>query len=163
MEVKGILLALLDVDAEYTEEYNRWYDLDHLAEHGSKRDVLTAKRYVAPRDLREVTDGTSTLPGGYPPYLTVYYLGIDDFASEEAAALWTTKDRGIIKAGRFWRSGSVEFVGKWALAETIARPPVLVGEEAIPYVAHRGVIVAVGRAPSPDQRDDALRWWREIH
>lgn len=163
MEVKGILLALLDVDPEYTEEYNRWYDLDHLAEHISKRDVLSAKRYVAPRDLRAVTNGESDLPGGHPPYLTMYYLGVDDFASDEVAELWTTKDRGIIKSGRFWRSGSVQFVGKWALAETVTRPPVLVGPAAIPYLAHRGLIVAVGRAPSPEQRDDALRWWRDTH
>src|SRR5438067_10212739 len=30
MEVKGILLAFPYVAPEYTEAYNRWYDLDHL-------------------------------------------------------------------------------------------------------------------------------------
>ena len=113
MEVKGILLAMLEIEPEYTEEYNRWYDLDHLAEHISKADVLTAKRYVAPRDLQDLGGGGGELTGGHPPYLTMYYLGIDDFAGEDAAALWTTKDRGIIKAGRFWRTGGATFVRRW--------------------------------------------------
>jgi hypothetical protein len=163
MQVKGILLAMLDIDPEYTEEYNRWYDLDHLAEHISKPDVLVARRYVAPRDLQELGVGGGELTGGHPPYLTMYYLGIDDFAGEDAAALWTTKDRGIIKAGRFWRSGNVRFVRRWQVGETFTRPPVLVSDEAVPYLAHRGVLVALGRAPSANGVDDARRWWRDVH
>jgi hypothetical protein len=163
MEVKGILFAMIDIDPEDTEGYNRWYDLDHLAEHVSKPDVLAAKRYVAPRDLRELADGGGSFTGGHPPYVTVYYLGIDDFASEEAWALWTTKDRGIIKSGRFWRSGKVVLTLRWRLGETFTRPPVLVSDEAVPYVAHRGILVALGRAPSAEERGDALRWWRETH
>ena len=51
MQLHGIMLALLDIPPELTEEYNRWYDLDHLPEHVSKADVAMARRYVAPRDL----------------------------------------------------------------------------------------------------------------
>ena len=163
MEVKGILLALLDIPRDVTDEYNRWYDLDHLAEHVSKPDVLMAKRYVAPRDLQELGGGGSALTGGHPPYLTMYYLGVPDFAGEEAAAGWTTKDRGIIKAGRFWRSGNVPFVRRWRLGEVFTRASVLVSDEAVPYVGHRGLVVALGRAPSADERDDALKWWRDTH
>jgi hypothetical protein len=163
MEVKGALLALLDIGPEYTEEYNRWYDLDHLPEHISKADVLGARRYVAPRDLQALGGGGHEVTGGHPPYLTVYYLGVDDFAGPEATGLWTTKDRTIVKAGRYWRPGGGTFVIRWALGETFTRPPILVSDEAIPYLAHRGVVVAVGRAPSVEQRDDALRWWRETH
>ncbi len=163
MEVAGILLALLDIPREETEEYNRWYDLDHLPEHVSKPDVLMAKRYVAPRDLQDLGGGGSDLTGAHPPYLTMYYLGGSDFAGVEAAAGWTTKDRGIIKAGRFWRSGKVPFVRRWRLGETFTRASVLVSDEAVPYIAHRGLVVALGRAPSADQRDDAVRWWRDTH
>jgi len=163
MEVKGTLLALLDISPDVTEEYNRWYDLDHLPEHISKADVLTARRYVAPRDLQALGGGGSDLTGGHPPYLTMYYLGVDDFAGEEAAALWTTKDRGIIKAGRFWRSGHVPFVRRARLAETFSPPSVLVSDEAVPYLGHRGLIVAVGRAESAEKVDDARAWWRDTH
>jgi hypothetical protein len=33
VKTEGMMLALLDIPAEYTEEYNRWYDLDHMPEH----------------------------------------------------------------------------------------------------------------------------------
>ena len=59
MQLHGIMLAMLDIPPELTEEYNRWYDLDHLPEHVSKADVAMARRYVAPRDLQ----GLGTLTG----------------------------------------------------------------------------------------------------
>ena len=65
---------------EETQEYNRWYDLDHVPEHVSKPDVLMNKRYVAPRDLQDLGGGGSDLTGGHPPYLSMYYLGGPDFA-----------------------------------------------------------------------------------
>jgi hypothetical protein len=163
VQIDGLQLTFLDIPAELTQEYNRWYDLDHMPEHVSKADVLTAKRYVAPRDLQELGGGGSTLTGGHPPYLTIYSLGGDDFAGDEAWAGWTTKDRGIIKAGRFWRSGAPAYVRRMRLAETFTRASVLVSDEAVPYLAHRGVIVALGHAPSAEQRDDAVRWWRDTH
>ena len=158
-----MLLALLDIGPEYTEEYNRWYDLDHLPEHVSKADVLSGRRYVAPRDLQSLGGGGHELTGGHPPYLTLYYLGVEDFAGPDAQALWTTKDREIVKSGRYWREGSGTFVRRWKLGEAFTRPPVLVGNEAVPNLAHRGLVLAIGRAPSGDGRDQAVRWWRETH
>src|SRR5947208_12035840 len=153
MEGKGILLALLDIPRDATDEYNRWYDLDHMPEHVSKPDVLQAKRYVAPRDLQDLGGGGSKLTGGHPPYLTIYYLGVPDFAGEEATTGWVTKDRGIIKAGRFWRSGHVPFVRRWQLGETFTRASVLVSDEAGPYVGHTGLVLALRRAPAAGDPD----------
>lgn len=66
-----MMLALLDVAAEHTVDYNRWYDLDHMPEHLAKPDVLTGRRYAAPRDLRAVPGAVrSELIGGHPSYLT---------------------------------------------------------------------------------------------
>ena len=163
MQVQGLLVALLDMPPELTEEYNRWYDLDHLPEHVSKRDVLQARRYVAPRDLQ----GTGTVDGAvvpfHAPYLTIYYYGIPDFDSDDAWGGWTVKDRGLVKAGRFFRAGTVVSSAQWRANTARARPSVLVSEEAIPYLAHRGVVVAVGRAAGPEQRPDAQRWWDDVH
>ena len=39
----------------------------------------------------------------------------------------------------------------------------LVSDDAIPYLAHRGVVVALGRAPSAEHRADAIRWWDATH
>src|SRR5262249_25667668 len=44
-----------------------------------------------------------------------------------------------------------------------ARAGCHVSDEAIPYLAHRGVVVAIGRPPTPEQRADALRWWDDVH
>ncbi len=76
MEINGISFNLLDIPAELTEEYNRWYDLDHIAEHISKADVLMGRRYVRPAAYREL-DGiqVSDFLDGYPPYLTIYSFG----------------------------------------------------------------------------------------
>jgi hypothetical protein len=164
MEVRGVLLAFPNVTPEYTEAYNRWYDLDHLAEHISKPDVLTARRYVAPPDLRSVEGvlaGEAT--GGYQPYATIYFLGGDDFNGEAALAGWKTKDRHLIKSGRFWREGRVPSSGRWRVAETFKRSSVLVSDEAVPYLAHRGIIAAVGQPPTPEHRDAAIRWWIDTH
>lgn len=158
-------LALLDMPAWCTKEYNRWYDLDHLPEHVSKADVLMGRRYVAPRDLLAVPGAVpSEWLGGYPPYLTTYWFGGPlEFTSDEALAGWRTKDRFIVKAGRFWQVGRVPHTSRWRVAETTTRPSVLVDKAAVPYLAHRGVIVAVGRAASPERLPEAVAWWDTVH
>jgi hypothetical protein len=163
MQLHGIMLALLDIPPELTEEYNRWYDLDHLAEHVSKADIAMARRYVAPRDLQ----GLGTLSGDvvsmHAPYLTIYFAAIPDFDGEAALAGWTTKDRGIVKAGRYFREGRGVLAGRWRTVGAWARAGCNVSEEAIPYLAHRGVVVAIGRPPAPDRRAEALGWWDDVH
>ena len=152
MEVAGILFALLDIPREQTEEYNRWYDLDHMPEHISKADVLTAKRYVAPRDLQELGGGGQRRsPAGTRRTSRCTTSVATTSPATRRGQGWTTKDRGIIKSGRFWRSGSPTFVRRWRLAETFTRASVLVSDEAVPYLAHRGCrgrarARAVGRA-----------------
>ena len=163
MRLHGILLAMLDSPPELTEEFNRWYDLDHLAEHVSKPDVVSARRYVAPRDLHGLGTVTGDLVATHTPYLTVYAHGTSDFDSEATWAGWLEKDRGIIKQGRFFRVGGSPLTASWRFEGAWARAGCHVSEEAIPYLAHRGVIVAIGRPPTPAQRADALRWWDDVH
>jgi hypothetical protein len=165
VEINAIMLAMLDIPAELTQEYNRWYDLDHLAEHVSKGDVLAGRRYVAPRELRRAPGAQpSEWTGGYPPYLTMYLFGGPlDFASDEAQALWRDMDRGIVKSGRFWREGRTTHGSRWRIADATARPSVLVSKPAIPYLAHRGVIIALGKAPSAERMQEAVDWWDGTH
>jgi hypothetical protein len=165
VEVTGVMLALLDMPAWCTEEYNRWYDLDHMPEHVSKRDVLMGRRYVATKALRDV-DGVqpSEWLGGYPPYLTNYWFGGPlDFDGEEAIAGWLAKDRVIVKGGRYWQLGRSAHASRWHVADAQARPGVLVDKAAVPYLAHRGVIVALGRAPAPERVNETVAWWDTVH
>jgi hypothetical protein len=165
MEINGILLAMLEIPAEYTEDYNRWYDLDHLPEHVSKGDVIMGRRYVATRQLRDVPGvQRSEFTAGHPPYTTIYSFGGPvDFMSDEALGYWRDKDRGIIKAGRFWREGRGVHNSRWRVADAVTRPSVLVSKAAVPHLAHRGIIVAIGRAPSADRIDEAIDWWDRTH
>lgn len=165
MQITGIMLALLDIPAAYTNEYNRWYDLDHLPEHLSKADVVAGRRYVATRQLRAAPGVVAgDITGGHPPYATTYLFGGPvDFMSREALDGWQEKDRTIVKAGRYWREGRGLYARRWRSAEAVARPSVLVAPEAVPHLAHRGIIVALGRAPSPDRVDEAVHWWRTTH
>jgi len=160
-----MMLALLEIPAWCTEEYNRWYDLDHMPEHVSKGDVLMGRRYVATREMRDLPGiQPSHFLGGYPPYMTNYWFGGPiEFTSDEALNLWSTMDRGIIKAGRYWREGRGRHNSRWRVVDAATRPSCLVAKPAVPYLAHRGMIVAVGRAASPDRLDDALLWWDSIH
>jgi hypothetical protein len=161
MQVTGILLALLDMPPEHAEAYNRWYDLDHMPEHVAKDDILYGRRYVATTTLRQSPAIESgPLTNGHPPYATIYSFGGPlDFASDEATRGWTDLDRHITKAGRYWRQGSVALAGRFRLEAARARPSVLVQERAVPHLAHRGIIVAIGRVGGAEDRTQAAAWW----
>lgn len=164
METTGMMLALLDIPSWCTEEYNRWYDLDHMPEHVSKPDVLAGRRYVRPKHFLDAPGAlTSEWIGGFPPYLTTYWFGGPlDFLGEEAASGWRTMDRRIVKAGRYWQVGRGAHNSRWRVADSRSRPSVLVAPPAVPYLAHRGVIVAAGRA-GPDGPGPAVQWWQSVH
>jgi hypothetical protein len=164
VQIDGIQLTFLDIPAELTQEYNRWYDLDHMPEHVSKADVVMGRRYVAPRELRGL-DGAqpAELFGGHPPYATIYFSGGLDFTSDEARNGWTTMDRRIVKAGRYWKEGHATHSASWRLGGASARAGVLVAEPAIPHLNHRGAIFALGRAPSAERRQEAIGWWTGTH
>jgi hypothetical protein len=161
VKITGVAVALLEIPAEFTQEYNHWYDLDHMPEHVSKPDVVMGRRYVATPALRAhagVTHGELT--SGHPPYATVYFFGGPlDFMSSEAFDGWREMDRGITRAGRFWTHGRPVFTSWWRLAGAHARPSIHVSEPAIAHLAHQGVIFSIGRARSAEQRAQAVEWW----
>lgn len=57
---RGLLMVYTDVPAEHEDEFNRWYNEEHIAERLSIPGVLNAARYVAVR--------------GGPKYLACYEL-----------------------------------------------------------------------------------------
>ena len=59
-KARGLLMVYVDVPAAVEEEFNRWYDEEHIPERLSIPGVLSAARYVAVR--------------GGPKYLACYEL-----------------------------------------------------------------------------------------
>jgi hypothetical protein len=57
---RGLLLVMIDVDPEHEEEFNRWYNEEHLPERLSCPGFLSGRRFIA-------------LEGG-PKYLALYDL-----------------------------------------------------------------------------------------
>jgi hypothetical protein len=57
---RGLLLVMIDIDPEHEEEFNRWYNEEHLPERLSCPGFLSGRRFVA-------------LEGG-PKYLALYDL-----------------------------------------------------------------------------------------
>jgi len=55
---KGMLLTSMDVDIEHEEDFNRWYDREHLEERVAIEGFIEARRYVA--------------EDGAPKYLCLY-------------------------------------------------------------------------------------------
>ncbi len=59
-KARGLLMVCVDVPAAVEEEFNRWYDEEHISERLSIPGVLNAARYMAVR--------------GGPKYLACYEL-----------------------------------------------------------------------------------------
>lgn len=56
----GLLLVMIDVDPEHEDDFNRWYDGEHLPERLQCPGFLSGRRYLA-------VDGA-------PKYLAIYEL-----------------------------------------------------------------------------------------
>ncbi|MGE0827822.1 MAG: hypothetical protein AB7O04_00525 [Hyphomonadaceae bacterium] len=67
---RGLLLVMIDVDPAHEEEFNRWYEEEHLPERRACPGFLTARRFVA-------VDGA-------PKYLAIYDLESPDVLETEA-------------------------------------------------------------------------------
>ena len=63
MDVSGIIFASVDCDADAVEDWNRWYDLEHLPPNIALPGIMTGKRYVAPPELHDVREPSNRLEG----------------------------------------------------------------------------------------------------
>src|SRR5262249_29634988 len=77
VDVSGIIFASVDCDADAIEDWNRWYDLEHLPPNIALTGITTGRRYVAPPALHEVREPADRLAGfadGRGVHVTVYTL-----------------------------------------------------------------------------------------
>ncbi len=64
VQPRGLLLVWFDVPAEVDEEFNEWYDTEHVPEREAIPGVLSARRFLAPED--------------HPRYMAIYDLESPD-------------------------------------------------------------------------------------
>lgn len=88
-EGKGLLLVMMDIDPEHEEEFNRWYEEEHLPERKTCPGFLSARRFVSVE--------------GEPKYLAIYDLENVEVLDTEAykhiagPSEWTARMRKLFK------------------------------------------------------------------
>jgi len=76
---KGLLLVMMDIDPEHEEEFNRWYNEEHVPERLSIPGFLTGRRFLAIE--------------GSPKYLALYELESPEVLESEEYKHFLTKGR----------------------------------------------------------------------
>jgi hypothetical protein len=76
MQPTGIICAVLDCDADSIEQWNRWYDLEHVPPNVSMPGVMLGRRYAAPPELHEirVADPSCGFGNQHGTFVTIYTL-----------------------------------------------------------------------------------------
>ncbi len=80
---RGLLLVMIEVDPAHEEEFNRWYNEEHLPERRTCPGFLSARRFVAVE--------------GEPKYLALYELESPEVLHSSAyraiypPSEWTTR------------------------------------------------------------------------
>ncbi len=91
---RGLLMALMEPDQSREEEFNDWYDFEHIPQMSAVPGFIGASRWVC--------------VGGWPRYLAIYDLESIDVLSSDAyrqatGGNFTPWARRILGAVRGWR------------------------------------------------------------
>lgn len=102
-QARGLLLVMMDIDPEHEDDFNRWYNEEHVPER------LAIAGFVRARRFRAVS--------GAPRYLALYELDSPDvlhseeylnFLQGSAETEWTRRVLGRVK--NFVRNVYVEIL-----------------------------------------------------
>jgi hypothetical protein len=156
----GIILAVLDCDADSIEEWNRWYDLEHTPPNVMLPGVMLSHRYVATPELHaaRMVHPESPLANQRGTFLTIYML-CDDPATT-IAAMTALRDK-LYAEGRMnfppekkaVRDGDAMRIAAATSAPRLRLPP-----EEVPFLGHTGILL-VQRTASPDVDEWYEREW----
>ena len=143
----GIILAVLDCDVDAIEQWNRWYDLEHVPPNVWLPGVVLGRRYVAPPDLHElrVTHPSSALAGQRGTFLTIYTLCEEPAAT--VAAMSTLRDKLYAEDRmRFPAEKKVVRDGDaLSLLSGVSSPDLRLPPEEVPFVGHTGLLLVQRR------------------
>ncbi len=157
MQATGLIFAGLDCDADSIEEWNYWYDLEHVPPNVAMPGVQLGRRYVATPDLHaiRVVDPTSGFANGRGLFLTLYTLCGDPGEAFDTMTVLRDKlydgNRMTFPADKkAVREGDVMPL-QWAVAD----PSRTCIEEDVPFVGHTSIRVV-------QRRNDAAvdAWYR---
>jgi hypothetical protein len=147
MDATGVIFAGLDCDADAIEEWNRWYDLEHVPPNVSMPGVMLGRRYVAPPELHDlrVVDAASGFAAGRGTFLTLYTLCGDP--ADAFADMTTLRDK-LYEGDRMQfpaekkavREGDVLRV-EWAVAD----PERTLVPADVAFVGHTALLVGQRR------------------
>jgi hypothetical protein len=157
VDATGLIFAGLDCDADAIEEWNRWYDLEHVPPNVSMPGVMVGRRYVAPPELHacRLVDDASGFAAGRGTFLTLYTLcGDPADAFADMTALRDTLyagDRMRFPADKkAVREGDVLRL-EWSVAD----PSRSLVAADVPFVGHTALVVVQRRSS-----EAASGWYR---
>jgi hypothetical protein len=151
----GIIFAGLDCDADAIEEWNRWYDLEHVPPNVSMNGVMLGRRYVATPALHAArrVDPASGFANGRGLFLTIYTLCLSP--DEVFAEMTTLRDKlyaenrmAFPAEKKMVREGDVLTI-EWA----VSAPELLLPPEDVPFLGHTSLHVVQRRG------SEAVRAW----
>ena len=143
MQPTGIIFAALDCDVDRIEEWNRWYDVEHVPPNVSMPGVMLGHRYVAPPALHDTrrTDAGSPFSDGRSVFLTIYTLCVEPSSAFDDMTVLRDKlydgDRMRFPADKkVVREGDV-----LKLQYALGDPSGTLEAEDVPFVGHTAIIV----------------------
>ena len=134
----GILVVMADVPAEMEEEFNRWYNEEHIGELTSLPGVLNAARYEA--------------ISGSPKHLAVYEMESPDVYSSEAFQHY------LANPGEWSRRMSPRVIGQNYVHNVYQ---VIYPEQVLASMAGSDMapILQYGRMGIPEQYEEEFNAW----
>ncbi len=161
----GVNLILIDCEPGYAAWWNRWYDMDHLAEFLGLPGVVAARRYVATDDLRATRSGAESAGLGrdQAAYCTIVFVGPDPGGVAEGRAGMAATHNGLFAVpGRMpdWDRIDPRYVEGFDLDAVAAAGSVPIKPDALLHLGHRGVLVELF---DTEDQEAAGRWLDAVH
>ena len=156
MDVSGIIFASVDCDADAIEDWNRWYDLEHLPPNIALPGIMSGRRYVAPpalHDVREPGDRLDGFADGRGVHVTVYTLHADP--AQVLADMTSTRDV-LEDAGRMFAPEKkvVRAGDAMTLSWGVADPALQADPIDVPHMQHTSIRVVMRRGGDDHARDE---------
>jgi hypothetical protein len=155
VDVSGIIFASVDCDADAIEDWNRWYDLEHLPPNIALPGIMSGRRYVAPPALHEVRAPVDRLEGfadGRGVHVTVYTL--HGTPAQVLADMTSTRDV-LEDAGRMFAPEKkiVRAGDAMTLSWGVADPALKADAIDVPHMQHTAIRVVMRRGGDDAARD----------